>query len=110
MSANVSGALSAGAQFLANDRPLLPGSSQPDIGSATPDSSVRKAANIAPVQTGSTLSGSITSADGDTVELSAEALQMLQQMGEGGSFDVGPSHSAQTFSAAAAYEGFDYFG
>lgn len=107
MSSNISGSLSAGAQLLTNGQLLLPGPSQSDVGSATPDQGVKKAAAPAPLQTSSVISGSITSPDGDTVELSAEALQMLQQMG---SPDPVPSHSAHAFSAATAYESIDYFG
>ena len=106
----VSGSLSAGAQLLTNDKLLLPGASQTDVGSATGDQGVKRAAAAAPVQASSVISGSITSPDGDTVELSAEAMQMLQQMGGMEPSSLSSSHPVQSFSAAAAYEGFDFFG
>ena len=110
MSSSVSSSLSAGAQLLANEKLLLPAPSQPDVGTPTPDSGVKKTQAAAPVQAGGTLSVSSTSPDGDTVELSAEAMQMLQQMGELGNSSAKSSHAVHAYSAAAAYESFDYFG
>ena len=111
MSSTISSTLSAGAQLLANEKLLLPGTSQPDISTGgTADHGVQKTAAVSPLQTSSVISGSITSPDGDTVELSAEAMQMLQQMGENGGFSAPASLSTHSFSAAAAYEGIDFFG
>lgn len=110
MSSTVSGSLSAGAQLLTNEKLLLPGASQSDIGGTSGDQGVKRAAAVTPLQTSSVISGSITSPDGDTVELSAEAMQMLQQMGGMEPSSASSAHSVQSFSAAAAYEGFDFFG
>jgi len=110
MSSSVSNSLSAGAQLLANNKLLLPGPSQSDIGTATPDQGVKKAAATLPLQASGTLSISSTSPDGDTVELSAEAMQMLQQIGHVGSSSAGSSHAVHSYSAVAAHESFDYFG
>lgn len=108
MPSTISGSLSAGAELLTNNQRLLPGTTQSDIGGASSGQGISKSSAIAPLQTGSVISGSITSPDGDTVELSAEAMQMLQQMG--GTHVESSYHAAPAFSAAAAYESFDYFG
>lgn len=109
MPSSVSGSLSAGAQLLANDKLQLPGSSQPQTGGAALDQGVSKTTAVPSIASHGTVSASSTSADGDTVELSAEALQMLQQMGEFGTAAAHSSHPTQPY-AAAAYESFDYFG
>lgn len=103
---SVSSSLSAGAQLLTNEKLLLPGASQSDVGGATPDQGVRKAAPISP-QTHAALFGSSSSPDGDTVEFSAEAMQMLQQMGGVGTTAAPVAHA---YSAPAASESIDYFG
>ena len=110
MSSTVAGTLSAGAQLLANEKLSLPGTSQPGAGSTPLDQQVKKTAATAPLQAGSVISGSITSPDGDTVELSAEAMQMLQQMGDAAHPAPIPSYAAHSFSAVPAYESFDLFG
>lgn len=110
MSSSVSSSLSPGAQLLAHNQHVLPSSSQTEAGKTAGDQGVKKAAGAAPVQAGSVVSGSITSADGDTVELSAEAMQMLQQMGGSGEGGSSYSHAAHAYSGAAAHESFDYFG
>jgi hypothetical protein len=110
MSSTVSGPLSAGAQLLANEKLLLPASSQSDIGGANSEQGLKKTAAAAPLATSSQLFGPSTSPGGDTVELSAEAMHMLQQMGELGGSTSSSSHAIHSYSAPAAYESFDYLG
>ena len=109
MSSSVSSTLSAGAQLLTSYSNLLPGPSGSDVSSTSADQGVKQARAVSPVQS-SVVSGSISSPDGDTVELSAEAMQMLQQMGDSGYGGASSSHAAQAYSAASAYEAIDYFG
>jgi hypothetical protein len=110
MSSSVSSSLSAGAQLLANEKLLLPAPSQSDIGSANSEQGLKKTAAAAPLATSSALFGPSTSAGGDTVELSAEAMHLLQQMGELGGSSVSSSHATHSYSTTAAYESFDYLG
>ena len=111
MSSSVSSTLSASTELLAhNYTTLLPGSSGADVGSTTADQGVNKTRATTPLSASSVLSGSVSSPDGDTVEFSAEALQMLQLMGDSGSESHSSSHASQSYSAAAAYQGIDFFG
>lgn len=111
MSSSVSSTLSAGAELLAhNYSTLVPGPSGADVGSTAADQNVSKTRAATPVHSSSVVSGSVTSPDGDTVEFSAEALQLLQLMGDSGSASHSASHATQAYSAASAYQGIDFFG
>jgi hypothetical protein len=110
MSSSISSTLSAGAQLLSGYSNLLPGPPETDLSGSSADAGVQRARGIQPAQGDQFASGSSNSADGDTVELSAEALQMLGQMGEGGHSYETSAHSTHPYSIAAAYQSIDVLG
>ena len=108
MPSSVSSTLSAGAELLTQYSTLLPGPSESDVSTTHPDHAVAKS-HATSLHSSETLSGSATSAHGDTVELSAEAMQMLQQLGYGTAASHESSHAQQAYATPAAYESIDVF-
>lgn len=109
MSSSVTNTLSAGAQFLANDHLLPANLSQKDIENATPEQLAKMAGATLTMQTTSALFGGSTSPDGDTVEFSPEAMNLLQEKGGGFGESNGDSATTLTPSTSSALDSFDLF-
>ena len=111
MSSSVSGAMSAGAQLLANDNLLPSNLSQNQLASATPDQLAKMAGATMPLQNTNALFGDNTSPGADTVQFSPEAMSLLQQMGGDFGSSNGSSSTALTpYASNSAIDSFDLFG